>query len=358
MDVCWVTGPENSGVTEQSRVIAPELDATLVVAKELDIPSGHAYVRADDDAVYPTGDLADAVLALDPDVVVFHTANQTVRRAVRDIQPHAITVCRVGVNIQEQMLAGPKFVRQVSDLLEMFNTVDHLVASSHRARSSLQAQGIDDSRITKIPTAIKVEDVQKPTLSHTENIGLIGRVDPIKNQYTAIEGISGLRRYDMAPHIHLAGNNNGAVLESMQDIVMQMSPNFDLTYYGFVEEPLDEFYPMLDVHCHPSWTENCPQTLLEAALAGVPSIVSDLSWSHAYGDADFVRANPDDPMDWAAAIHQLLSDPDHRRDVAEKQQYKLLDNYRVDDIIPMYRGLFSRLRDRHDSFKVTAEVRA
>lgn len=356
MDICWVTSSDNSGVAEQSRVIAPGIDATVVMEEPLDVPRGRPYILDDNDVVHPTENLSDTLLHLDPDIVVFHAITESTRDALARLSPHMITVARLGINIKEQMMAGPKYIRELPDVLDFLNTVDHIICSSQRPYDEMRTHGISEDRLSVIHSAVDTDDVTEPTRSCSNSIGMIGRIGRIKNQFTAIQGACGLRAFGVSPEVHLAGDSNGALLPNLRGIVMQMSPAFDLRYHGYVDDPVDEFFSMLDVHCHPSWTENCPQTLLESAVAGVPSIVSELSWADSYGRDVFPTCRPDNPWDWSKELNEMLQDAEYRYETARRQQAELLSQYSTDEIVPKYDELFEELLDEHGSFKVSSEV--
>lgn len=371
--IIWVSGVSGTGITAQSDVITSELErrgypVSHVVAKPLDTDHTAPYITDDSGAIYPVESVQNALLAVlqthsDPSVVVFHSANQHVREAHSAIQPHAITLCRLGVNFREQMLAGPQFSHQIPDLIDFLQSVDHIIPSTNRAKGAMKTHGITDSRLTRIPTAIHAPEdkIREPTRDAPESVGVIGRLCKVKNQLVIAEAISGLR--ECTPPIHptlaIAGkqSQNDGVPQAMQGMLPALAPNFQTQILGYVDNPLQDFYPEIGVHAHPSWTENCPQTLLEAAVCGVPSVVSDMAWADAY-DIRFPSCSPDSPWSWTCKFHDFLTDAEYRFELAKEQQQAVLDNYRVRDIAEDYQDLFASLCDAYQTFKVPAGVRA
>jgi glycosyltransferase involved in cell wall biosynthesis len=232
--------------------------------------------------------------------------------------------------------------------------------SSHRAENEMKSYGIMDDRMSWIPTAIDTSSTVPPKKNDGKDVGCIGRVGKVKNQFTIVEAVSAIREIDNTtePLLRIAGKANGEIVRNMEAIITQMAPNFGLEYTGFVDEPMKDFYPELAVHCHPSWTENCPQTVLEAAVAGVPTITSNLSWSDAYPYFKSIECNPDDPMEWAEEIRSMLNNREYRNSIARKQQEAVVDNYSAQQISEQYEDLFESLKDDLSCFKIPMEVRA
>jgi glycosyltransferase involved in cell wall biosynthesis len=388
-DCCWVTGSSQTGIAEQSTTVVDALhdrgvDITLVNSAPIDTGHSKPYVRDESGTVYPVNSLDETLLTLDPDLVIFHDAQVTVRSAASAIQPHAVTAARLGVNIREHLLAGNGYLNQVPALIEFMQSVDHIIASSPCVTRTLRTHGVGSERVTHIPTTLDMSDPHRtdpdPSLietpvdqrGHDESttktetpeptIGLIGRVNALKNQFPAIEGVTGLREMSPAltPNLRIAGDVNGIdqFPQALPSILPHFAPNFKMSMMGHVSDPDADFYPEIDIHAHPSWTENCPQTILEAARAGVPSVVSDLAWADAYPELDLLRCPPDDPLAWTEEFHRLLTDEDYWLEHAQKQQAAAVEHYDIATIIDDYIALFDQLLDDYAAFKFSAAARA
>lgn len=359
-DICWVTGKAETGVRSQTNEIKNGFEGNLevVVGDELKIQRKEKFIADTNGILHPVKSLKEAIFELNPDIVVLHTLNPKVREYLQDIQPHFITVARLGVNLREQSMLD-NFVGDIPDLLNVLHTVDHIVASSHRAYNEARSQGILDNRLTTIPSGISVENCREPTDNKDDTVGMIGRMSYVKNQIVAVEGVVASKRMngEINPNIKLAGEINHRIAQIYKNILTNNGSTVPVEHMGYVDNPVINFFQELDLHCHPSWTENCPQTLLESAVAGVPSIISESSWSNVYPEADFPACYPDDPWEWAEMINSLLSDNERRKEIAMQQQSAIVENYNIELITSRYEELFNRLLDDLYSYKIPVDVR-
>lgn len=361
MRVAWVSQSDDGGAAAQARMIVPHLDADVDLVSTASVPETFADpVVVDDDGVgHPSGDLAAALVALAPDVVVFHGAGQAIREAVTTVQPFAVTVARAGVNLREYLMASEDY-RDLREMRELLGAVDHLITPSPRSQRVLRAAGIADRRTTVIPTAIEVDDCHAPTAqSDPPAIGMLGRISTNKNQQHLVEVLTALREQlpTRGVELHLAGpGNKHLVQHALSETAAYQSLVERVHWHGWVDRPLPWFRQHVDVNCHASWTEHSPQAVLEAAVAGVPSVVSDMAW--AGGTIDAPTCPVDDPWAWAETVAELLTDEDRRRTLAERQQAQVRDEFAAASVAEQYDGLFEDLHDRHGVFKTPAEVRA
>lgn len=361
MRVVWVSQSDDGGAAAQARMIVPHLDADVDLVSTASVPETFADpVVVDDQGVgHPSGDLAAALVALAPDVVVLHGAGQAIREAVTTVQPFAVTVARAGINLREYVLASEHY-RDLREMRDLLGAVDHIITPSPRSQRVLRANGIPDRRTTVIPTAIEADDCRAPTSpDETASIGMLGRISTNKNQHHLVEVLTALREHlpTRGVDLHLAGPGNKHLVQNVLSETAQFQNLVsEVSWHGWVDRPLPWFAQHVDVNCHASWTEHCPQAVLEAAVAGVPSVVSDMAW--AGGTIDAPTCPVDDPWAWAETVVELLADEDRRQTLAERQQAQVRDEFAAASVAEQYDALFEALHDRHGAFKTPAEVRA
>lgn len=337
-----------TGITSQALVLREHLDITLVSSDPVDIHLDKPYITDDADVVHPVKDLSRALFALDPDIVVFHTSNHNARNAARKVNPFMITVTRLGANLQEQALASENYTKQMADLIDYFTTVDHIIASSNRADETLQMHGID--RASVIPTAIDIDEIQTPDDDPPQVVGLLGRTNPIKNHFVVVQAAMGLRD---DTDVLMAGKRYGPYFEMLNEVTPASAPTGDIRHGGYVDDVMDVFFPRVGVLCHPSLTENCPQTVLESIVSGTPVVVSDAAWARSYS-IPFRTAYPDDPAEWMWEIRDVFNS-DVVTEV-EDQQEIVKEKYSIDVVKGDYVELFEDLLDRMSAFKIPSEV--
>lgn len=353
-DVVWVTTPSQSGIQSQSNVINHHLNVTLLSCKPLGINHTNPVYTDEHGLKHPTQSLTDALLHLAPDLVVFHPTNNLVREALPRVQPYMTTALRLGVNLRAEYLSGK--YQDIPKLINAFQQTDHIISSGTHATNTLKALNYDLDRVTEIPSMIDTSRAREPPETSPNNIGVIGRVDRAKNQFLAFQTLVALDRMDneLQPQLLLAGNENDPTLNMIKESVQHIG-RVKTKYLGFVPNPLEGFYPYLGVHLHPSYTENCPQTVLEAAVCGIPTVATTSLWTQDF-DA-LPKSHLDNPVGLAECVYQLLSNDDTRIKVTRAQQ-EMVREFDVREVVPLYEALFSELVDSYCGLKVSPEVKA
>jgi glycosyltransferase involved in cell wall biosynthesis len=100
-------------------------------------------------------------------------------------------------------------------------------------------------------------------------------------------------------------------------------------WHGFVSD-VPAFLGELDLFCLPSRREAMPLALLEAMAAGLPCIATDVGAVRAsVGDAAVV-VPPADPAALAAALAELLADPDRRQELGRRARAHAVEHFDAD----------------------------
>lgn len=362
MDICWVITTGRTGIREQAKLLAEELDITLVKSRPIDYETEQEYIVGSCGVVYPTKTLRRTLLDLEPDIAVFHEMNAVPRATLSEVAPYMVTVVRLGINLQVQML-GSRF-QSVPEVVSCLNKCDHIIASGPGTKSQVRSLGVEMRKISEIPSAVRVDEVKRPQEDVPHSVGTIGRIDRTKNQFLTVQAAKGVEVLGGdTPNIILAGRENGGLLDMIRDTVGEMGVGRKVRYFGHLDSPMEEFYPQVGVHVHPSWSENSPQTVLEAAKSGVPTIAPELGWTHGF-EPEHKEFSPgrviptnwlDDPMAWSEEIKMLLEDDEYRIKVVEEQQ-KMLETHNLKNVTEMYEQLFQELGEQISEFKIPAEV--
>lgn len=94
-------------------------------------------------------------------------------------------------------------------------------------------------------------------------------------------------------------------------------------------EQMPDAYADADVFCLPSWWEAMPLSVLEAMAAGLPVVacdVGDVARAVLHGQTGLV-VQPRSPDELAAALQQLLVDPERRRRMGRLGRAHVEDNF-------------------------------
>lgn len=347
--VAWVTEPSGDGVDTQARTLAAHADEiTLVMAAETRMARPAAFDAHG--VCWPGGEmgLVETLHEIDADVVVCHTLNALVRRALPSVVPFAPVAIRLGLNLRAAILAG--LARRVPEYLRCLHLADAIVSSGTHATRTVEAVGVD-APVYEIPSAVDASAAADPSAHANETIGTVGSIKAEKNQWLTVEVAAAVREleWDVQPDVLLAGEPQDPLLSALREAVEPLGLVGRVHHFGYVPNPVENFYPRLGVHLLPSWTENCPLTVLEAAQAGVPTVAADMAWAEDF--PGLVTRPLDDPMAWAAAVRDLLTDPGHRTETVRRQQAGL-ERFDVGGVLDDYRAAFRELVDGPGTAKI------
>lgn len=105
-------------------------------------------------------------------------------------------------------------------------------------------------------------------------VGIVARLDPVKDISTAIKALSILRNRLRNP-IHLVIAGDGEQRSELESQVKESGLTSHVHFLGFIND-VSDLYPAFDVHVLPSKSEGVPYVVLEAGVHGVPNIGSDI----------------------------------------------------------------------------------
>lgn len=354
MTIAYIAQQSSTGALAQAQILEQHIaDVTFVRSTSIGADDVDAPYIEGEGMIYPTRGLAEAVRALDPDVVLVHIINQEVVQELPEIQATHPVLMRAGVNIHEAVLAGAQgLAAGLPTTIQALQSFDHLIAPSNQAANDLNALGADEERITVLPSAISLEHAREPNFNAPVAAGCLStRLSPLKNQHTLIVAMGALREIEpsVTVPLYLPGANAGygQVLQQTANVMgLGNRVQTDLFY----EDPEADFFPNIGVHLMPSFSERLPLAVLEAARAGVPNIVAETGWAEEFDS--MVTAPPDDPWSWAWELNELLANDARRVRIAREQQRELAEKFDVEEVARRYERLFEDVTARASPFKV------
>ncbi len=106
-------------------------------------------------------------------------------------------------------------------------------------------------------------------------------------------------------------------------------------------------YRRADVFCLPSLYEGFPLAILEAMAAGLPVIASRVAGNPEAVEhgASGLLVEPEDAAGLAAALGELLADPDRRRQMGEAARLRVEREFSIERVSAAYRRLWLELAD-------------
>lgn len=203
------------------------------------------------------------------------------------------------------------------------------------------------SRFTGVPTRSLmtihngVRDVELPLVSRDEGefvVGSVGRLHAQKGYDVLVRALASLD--DVAAILVGDGDERQALTRLAADLGVQDR----VAFRGWADDARRSLAE-LDVFVLPSRFEAFPLTILEAMLAGLPVVATDVgSVSEAVIEGvTGLLVPPDDVEALAAAIDQLRLDPECRREMGARGRQRVLDLFTSDAMASRYEALYDEV---------------
>ncbi|MBW8812604.1 MAG: glycosyltransferase family 4 protein [Caulobacterales bacterium] len=207
------------------------------------------------------------------------------------------------------------------------------IADSHSvAAFAAQRLRVPPERLAVWP--LFAADPQAPqaqawTPGQTVQVGLLGRLHPVKGHAVLIEALARLRAAAFAPPapfvVRIAGD--GELRGALEKAVAQAGLD-NVRFEGFAARPR-EFLAGLHLYLQPSRSEGLCIAAHEAMQAGLPTIVSavgELPYSVVDGETGLVIP-PLDAEALAGALARLLSHPERLAAMGQAARARVLDRF-------------------------------
>lgn len=228
---------------------------------------------------------------------------------------------------------------------------DRLIAVSERARRAADPGDRFRAKIVTIPTGIDPERFAGPPGDELRRelgageanflVGTVGRLERLKGQAVGIEAVAGLARAGVAVRYILVGDGpeRSALAEAAR------AAGLAVAFLGHRSDvPL--VLAGLDALLHPSWTEAHPLVVIEALLAGLPVVATDVGGTAAIlGEGRFghLVASGDAAAMTAALLRLARLAPAERRRLGAEGRDHARKHFSLSDMVlrtaDVYRGI-------------------
>ncbi len=170
-------------------------------------------------------------------------------------------------------------------------------------------EGVDD----------KFQIKSKIKILNDKYILFIGRLEERKNITGIVRAFEILKeRYEISHKLVLAGKFGYGGEIICQEIKVGDSAG-DISCVGFVsEEEKRALLKNAEVFLFPSFYEGFGLPVLEAQMAGVPVVTSNVSSLPEVGGEAAVYCDPAEPVSIAEAVYSVISDPVRKKELIEK----------------------------------------
>ena len=278
-----------------------------------------------------------ALRRLRPDLIQINLSNPW---TCRQAQAIAIALSGARVVVVEHGVFPPKgrYAPLVKRLLSRH--VDRHVAVGRRSAEDLaRFASLSPSSIRTIHNGVPDVAVERrPRTSDAFVVGSLGRLQRLKGYDLLVRALPALEGVE----VEIVGT--GEERERLLRLAGELGVADRFAIHPFTDEPR-QWLAAFDVMVLPSLAEAFPLTILEAMLAEVPVIASDVgSVAEAveHGNTG-ILVPPGDVDALAAAIDELRNDPRRRREMAARGRRRALDLFTSEKMADGYIALYDEV---------------
>jgi len=162
------------------------------------------------------------------------------------------------------------------------------------------------------------------------NLGMVARLDPIKDQETAIRAFAKFLKYFPQAKFHLIGD--GIKKSQLKSVVKTLGITDSVVFHGNVDNVYD-YLQSLDVFVYATTSrEGLGNAVSEAMANGLPCAISDLPMLRelAKSQENALFVSPHNPDAMAKAVISLVEDREKRRRLSDNAYKRSLLAFSVD----------------------------
>lgn len=206
-----------------------------------------------------------------------------------------------------------------------------IVAVSETTAAALVAQGYPRDRVVTVHNGIENEERAVPAElavpRGTAVLGEVARLCAVKGQRELLRALRLLKRQDVA--LVFVGKDLETNGEFETELRGEAEPFADRVLFAGYRADVSAVLAALDVVVLPSWIEGLPLVLLEAMAQAKPVVATDVGGTAelvVHGETGLLVA-PRDPAALAAAIDELLADPERARAMGEAGRWRVREQF-------------------------------
>ncbi len=272
-------------------------------------------------------------------------ADLIARWAAREMRTAAVNSVTCVDYPRQGSEALSRFVRRRLDK-ESLSSADAMVVDCAVTAQRLEAAGYPADRIVLDPPSVDVREVIEqaeepfrlpPARVSGPVVGYGGRIEDSRGLEVLVAASAILVARGAAEEVLIAGE--GPLLKTLQADIQSSR----VRYLGWVDS-VPAALRLFDIAVFPSTRPGVPTSLLEAAVLGRPIVASRVDGiTELFEDGREIRlVKPGDPKALAAAVADLIADPEAAREMGERARLRAIDEYSAPASIERHLELYAR----------------
>ncbi len=247
-------------------------------------------------------------------------------------------------------MIGNLYMKQA---IKVYNKVSLVTAPTPIGTAILQAYNIT-SPTMPLSNGIDLEAFHIPSKEEQEKflkkynfpldpmILYIGRLDKEKKVNILIEALQYIKK---SQPFHVVIEGKGQQMENLENSIQKLGLQNKVSFIGYIaEEELCALYSLAAIFVMPSTAELQSLVTMEAMALGLP-VIGAKAGALPYlikPDENGFLFEPDDPIDLAQKLQQLLENPDLRQRMGKKS-LELIKEHDINNIIEKIEGLYAKI---------------
>ncbi len=223
-----------------------------------------------------------------------------------------------------------------------YDHADKIIALFQRNVDIQIQMGAPAERCQAIPNGIRVKDFSSITRKpHSGfNVGFIGRMVPIKDVKNLLMASRIIKDEIPNTHFYLIGptDEDEDYYNELLILVDNLKMKESITFTGRVD--VKKYLSKLDVLCLSSIKEAQPLTLIEALIAGVPSVATDVGDVANILQDDGIVVPPKSPEKLAQGVIRFATDPAFKKECVIRGKERAIRDYDLDSLIQRYGDIY------------------
>jgi glycosyltransferase involved in cell wall biosynthesis len=251
--------------------------------------------------------------------------------------------------VPAQTKAGVRYKRVISPLLDA-----HVAVGYATARSIEEAADLRRGSVRAIPNG--VVDVGAPKRRHSRAgpivIGTLARLHPYKGLDVLLAALPSLPEAE----VMLVGDGPERTKLAWQ--AEQLGVADRVRFIEWTDSPRS-LLGELTVFVLPSRVEAMPLSIIEAMLAGLPVVASDVgsvAETVVHGVTGLL-VPPDDPEALALAVREMIHDPTRASEMGARGRRRALDRFTASRMASSYEALYNEILGRSQPGTITTTAR-
>jgi len=207
-------------------------------------------------------------------------------------------------------------------------------------RSRVVPNGVDSGKFKPSPQARDEVRQELHIPANAPLIGLIARLDPLKNHEGFVKAAAYLHREMPEVHFLMAGENVEWSNPILKDLI-EVAKLTSVCHLLGRRDDIPRITASLDIQSLTSWSEAFPNVLVEAMACGVPCVSTDVGDAAVIlGDAG--RIVPVGDMESLSAqwADLLRLSQDERRLFGEKSRARAMDQFELGAVVKRYEAMY------------------